>query len=90
MKVLLYRLSHPDTGHIVSAGIVVGAGRCSLRAGAHAVTVVFTNEDARDIPQLGHIVHLVYLALVGCSVSEKRKADSIDAPVLGCKRNAYT
>ena len=62
---LLYRFeSHSDPRDKVSSLVVVGAGRGSLHRRSHAVLVVLTDKDARQLPQGRHVEGLEYLALV--------------------------
>lgn len=56
-------VSHSDSRYEVSSLVVVGAGGRSLHRRAHAVLVVLADEDARQLPQGGHVEGLENLAL---------------------------
>ena len=43
---------HLNTRDEISAFVVLGVHRATLRRGTHAVLVVFTNEDAGEVPEL--------------------------------------
>lgn len=57
--------SHPESWNEVAPLVVVCAGWSSLHRRPHAVPVVLTDEDARQLPQSGHVKGLKQLALVG-------------------------
>lgn len=40
-----------NTGDFVTASVVLGVGRATLRRGTHTVLVVLANEDNREIPK---------------------------------------
>lgn len=63
--------SHSEPRYEVSPLVVVGAGCSSLHRRAHAVLVVLADEDARQLPQSGHVVRLKELALIGSERSHK-------------------
>lgn len=73
---------HLDAGDVVAARVVSRAGRGARVAGAHAVAVVLADEDGRQVPQLGHVVRLEGLALVGGAVAVQRDAHAVVAVVL--------
>lgn len=58
-------MSHSDSWYEVSSLVVVGAGRGPLHRRPHAVLVVLADEDARQLPQGGHVEGLEQLALIG-------------------------
>lgn len=58
-------VSHPDPWDEVSSLVVVGAGGRPLHRRAHAVFVVLTDENARQLPQRRHVERLEQLALIG-------------------------
>lgn len=57
--------SHSDPGNEVSSLVVVGAGGGALHRRPHAVLVILADEDARQLPQGGHVERLKQLALNG-------------------------
>lgn len=57
--------SHPDPWDEVSSLVVVGAGGRPLHGRPHAVFVVLTDENARQLPQRSHVEGLEQLALIG-------------------------
>lgn len=63
-------MSHSDSWDEVSSLVVVGAGRSPLHRRPHAVLVVLADEDARQLPQGGHVERLKQLALVGSERTE--------------------
>ena len=67
---------------LVTAGEVLGVGRAALSRRAHAVLVVFADEDDGKVPQLGHVVGLKDLTLVACTITIEGEAGSILAKVL--------
>lgn len=81
--------THPDARHVVAACVVVSASRGPLGAGAHAVAVVFTHEDAWHVPQLCHVVRLEQLTLVGSSVPVQGETHGVYPSVLGRKGDSY-
>lgn len=56
---------HPDPWDEVSSLVVVGAGGRPLHGRPHAVFVVLTDKNARQLPQRSHVVRLEQLALIG-------------------------
>ena len=64
---------------------VLAAGVGQLHVGAHAVQVVFQEEDHRQPPERGEIERLVELALVDCAVAEEAHRDPPVAAVLAGK-----
>ena len=74
--------------HVVAARVELGAGRAAVDAGAHGVAVVLAHEYARQVPQLGHVVGLEHLALVGRAVAVQRHAHVLLARVLVLERDA--
>lgn len=72
-------VSHSDSWNEVSSLVVVGAGRRSLHRRPHAVLVVLTDEDTRQLPQGGHVERLEELTLVD---AEKKEQGLSNVPVL--------
>lgn len=58
-------VSHSESWYEVSSLVVVGAGWRSLHRRPHPVLVVLADEDARQLPQGGHVERLEQLALIG-------------------------
>lgn len=58
-------MSHSESWYEVSSLVVVGAGWRSLHRRPHPVLVVLADEDARQLPQGGHVERLEQLALIG-------------------------
>lgn len=79
---------HPNARNVVTSGIVGGVGGRSLGARAHTVAVVLANENGRNVQQLGNIVSLKGLTLIGGSVTVEGHADTVGALVFGGQRNA--
>lgn len=80
----------PYARDVVAARVVVGGGGASLGAGTHGKTVVLAHEHAGQVPQLGHVVGLEDLALVGRPVSIEGQAHPVRALVLVAQGNAGT
>ena len=57
--------SYPESRYVVSPAVVVSAGGRPLHRRAHAVLVVLTDEDARQLPKGRHVERLKDLALIG-------------------------
>lgn len=57
-------VSHPDPWDEVSSLVVVGAGGRPLHRRPHAVFVVLTDKNARQLPQRRHVETLEQLALI--------------------------
>ena len=58
-----------DTGNQVTTLVVLCVRRRPLSGSTHSGQVVLANEDAGEVPELGHVVSLEDLTLVGRSVS---------------------
>ena len=71
------RVAYPDAGYVVSPRVIVRAGGRAFDRRTHAVPVVLTDEYHRKVPQLGDVVRLEYLSLIGCSVSIESNADVV-------------
>lgn len=65
IKQTITRVSHPDPWDEVSSLVVVGAGGRPLHGCPHAVFVVLTDKNARQLPQRSHVERLEQLALIG-------------------------
>lgn len=55
---------------------------------SRTVSVILADKDSRQVPQLGHVVRLEHLALVGGAVAIQREAHATVAGVLVRERNA--
>lgn len=64
-------VSHSESRYEVPPLVVVGAGCSSLHWCPHAVLVVLADENARQLPQSGHVVRLKELALIRSERSHK-------------------
>jgi hypothetical protein len=76
------------TGNLVSARKVFRVGRAAIGRGAHSVLVVLAHKYAGEVPQLGHVERLEYLALVTRAVAVQRERGRGPLEVLLCKREA--
>lgn len=86
--------SYLDTRDGITASVVGGVGRSSLSRGTHTILVVLADEDARQVPKLGHVECLEDLTLVAGTVTiESEGRNVVFAGVLlsegktGSKRN---
>eukprot|EP00051_Salpingoeca_urceolata_P028870 m.488267 g.488267 ORF g.488267 m.488267 type:complete len:337 (+) comp25687_c0_seq1:273-1283(+) len=78
----------PDAGHVVATRVVLGRRRRASVRSTHAKLIVLTHKDARDVPQLGNVVRLKHLALVGGTVTVEGDADTAVVFVLVGKGDA--
>lgn len=79
-----------QTGDILTTLVELGHGRGAAGGGAHTVLVVLASEDAGDLPELGHVVGLEHLALVGGTVTVKGEGDEGLLVVLVGERQTET
>lgn len=79
-----------DTGDVLSTLVVLGKSGTAGRGGTHSVLVVLTTKDHRDVPELGHVVGLEDLTLVGSSITVKRETGVGLAAVLHGERDSGT
>lgn len=83
--------SYLDTGDGITTGIVGGVGRRTLSRGTHTILVILTNEDARQVPELGHVECFEDLALVtGTITVEGEGGDIVFSGVLLSESNTST
>lgn len=75
----------PDSRNVVATSVVLGAGRRSVCARSHSISVVLADEKHRKGPQLRHVVRLVHLALVGRTVPVQGHAEVVCFLVLHCE-----
>jgi hypothetical protein len=78
------------TGNVLSTLVVLSQGGGTAGSGTHSVLVVLTSENARNVPELGHVVGLEDLSLVGGSVSVQGEAGVLLSLVLHGESNTGT
>lgn len=66
---------HLETRDVLATLVELREGRGARGRGAHTVLVVLTSKNAGDVPQLGHVVGLEHLALVGGTVAVQGVGD---------------
>jgi hypothetical protein len=79
-----------NTRDVITTLEVLGGGRGSLSRGTHTVLVVFTNEDARKIPKLSHVVGFEDLTLVRGTITIEGESDGGNTEVLLREGNTST
>lgn len=81
------RLSYPQTGNVVTTLEVGGVGRGTVGSSSHSVAVVLADKDGGEIPELGHVVGLKDLTLVGGTVTVEGEGGGLVAKVLLSERD---
>jgi len=69
--------SYLDTGDGITAGIVGSVGRRSLSGSAHTIFVVLANEDARQVPEFGHVERFEDLTLVASAITVESEGGNV-------------
>jgi hypothetical protein len=69
--------SYLDTGDGITASVIGGVGRRSLGRCAHTILIVLANENARQVPELGHVECFEDLSLVAGTVTIEGKGGNI-------------
>ena len=74
-----------ESRDVVTTSVELRGGRSTVNGGSHGVLVVLDDVDDGQVPDLGHVVSLVDLTLVGSSISHVGHGDGSSLGVLGGK-----
>jgi 2-methylisocitrate lyase-like PEP mutase family enzyme len=73
------KLTYPNAWDVVTASVVIRAGRSAIHRSTHAVSVVFADKDNGQFPQLGNVHGLVQLTLISSTIAVQGQANTISS-----------